>query len=257
LASLALAAAAVGGVRARLPRVTVALALPPALTVAAYLPVLFEPRYFAPVALLALASVMTLSPAGGRRWPWMAAAVAASVGWSLPTALEALGVVPLVLVLLWMTRGANAYRLAATAAFSIALAAATIPGIYVNLPVIGWPVSDGYPVYQNRLAQALNEAGAAPGTPVAMVGIVGPGHYDIWWARRARLTVAAEIPRGSEGSFWRASVAAQQDALSAMSRAGATFVVARRPADGRGMDPAWIRLGETGYVARPLEQPVR
>lgn len=252
VAGICIAAAVLGGLRAGSPRVTLALAMPPALAAASYLPILFEPRYFAPVVLLALASLMTLSPSAGRRWPWLVLALAASVGWQLPTIRELLGTVPVVLILLLASRGFDARRRVAMLVFSIVVVAATIPGIVRQMPGLAREGQQDGRRYEVLLARALAEAGVPEEARVSMVGIVGPDHYDLWWARRARVRIVAEVPRGHEGVFWQAPEVRRQEVLEAMSKAGAQYVVARRPPSDVRMDAAWHDLGSTGFALRPL-----
>lgn len=249
---IALAAAATGGLRSTAPGLSLALALPALLAVASYLPILFEPRYFAPVVQLAVASLMTLSPSGGRRWPWMVLAAAASVGWHLPTVRELLTAAPLAILLYLVSRSFDAGRRIAVTALSLALAAATVPGVIRQLPGFSREGQRDGRNDQEALARALTGAGVPEGTRISMVGMVGPGHYELWWARRARLRIVAEIPRGFEAGFWQASDSEQQRVFAAMSTAGARYVVARRPADGAGMDTSWQQLGSTGHSLRVL-----
>lgn len=252
VASLMLAAAAVGGLRAPARRLTCALLMPAIIAVLSYLPILFEPRYFAPVIVTALGAVTTLAPANGRRWPWLMVAAFASAGWSLPTVREALAILPLVLGLLWLMRAEAMARRVAVGVLATTLIAATLPGIVVRLPGVERSDRDATFVFEDNLARSLNDAGVKPGTRIAMIGIVGPGYYELWWARRARLHLIAEVPRGAEPRFWGADASGQQAVFNAMASVGAAAVVARRPPDGRGMDAAWVPLGATGFAVRSV-----
>ncbi|MBA4072709.1 MAG: hypothetical protein C0497_12865 [Gemmatimonas sp.] len=247
---VALAATIVGGLRSRTPRFTVALALPPALTAASYLPILFEPRYFAPVALLALASLMTLSPADGRRWPWILLSGAAATGWALPTLRELLVAAPIALACGLSMRNARLSRRLAAASL-VLLIGSTVAGTLRGLPGLRSQHLSGSPHSQNELAMALSDSGVPAGARVATIGVIGPS-TDLFWARRARLRIVAEVPRYFEDSFWMAPPAQEARAMSAMSAAGAAYLVARRPPHDEGMDLAWRRLGETGFAVRAL-----
>lgn len=247
---VALAAAIVGGLRSRTPQLTLALALPLALLVASYLPILFEPRYFAPGALPALASLMTLSPADGRRWPWILLSGVGAMGWGLPTLREMLVAAPIALACDRAVRRASlSLRLAA--ATLVILIGATVAGTLRDLPGVRAHDPSGSPRYQNELAVALGDSGVTAGARIAMIGVIGPS-TDLFWARRARLRIVAEVPRYFEDSFWKAPPARKELVMSAMSEAGAAFVVARRPPHDGGLDSAWRRLGETGFAVRAL-----
>ena len=251
LMGVVLAAACVGGFRVSSPDVSVALALPAMAAVASYLAILFEPRYFAPIFLLAVASVMTLSVGNGRRWPWLVLATAAAIGWSLPTWREMAVAIPCALAVDWSLRTAPAARRCAVAVL-VTLIASTTPEVLRALVDGGVMVAKEPAEAPATVAAALARVGVVEGTRIATVGVIGPGFYWTAWARRARLRIVAEIPRGFETTFWSGPTSGAEVALDAMRAAGAQLVVARVPRDTTDLGPAWRRVEGTDLAIRAL-----
>jgi hypothetical protein len=126
--------------------------------------------------------------------------------WSA-VALPALAAAILVARLLWL---------------SVGLAPLAARG---GMPNMGWEV-----------ARELHAQGVPEG---ARVGLVGSG-LAVFWARPARVRIVAEAPDARR--FWSASPAEQAAVLSALTRAGASAIVAGN-APGCGGRPGWRALG--------------
>jgi hypothetical protein len=101
-------------------------------------------------------------------------------------------------------------------------------------------------------ATRLQAMGISPGDRVGCVGLSG----DDDWARLARLSVIAEIPRGRQDEYWRASPRVRSAVLRAFAKAGVKALVAGRP-PAVSAAAGWHRLGTTDRYVRLLPFPTR
>jgi hypothetical protein len=92
-------------------------------------------------------------------------------------------------------------------------------------------------------ANALHALGVAPGAHVARIN---PRVAD-GWARLARVSIMAEVPRTVAPRFWTAPPDTQQALLRAFGAAGARAVVAFNSPRLQPLPPGWQRLGSTNY----------
>jgi hypothetical protein len=99
-------------------------------------------------------------------------------------------------------------------------------------------------------AVALQALGLHTGDRVGCIGL----SFDVGWARLARVTVAAQIPTGRDGGYWRASARTQTAVLRAFARTGAHAVVADRPPAGC-VATGWRRLESSDRYVRILVAP--
>ena len=86
------------------------------------------------------------------------------------------------------------------------------------------------------------------GTPVASIGT--PGAY-LYWPHLAGFREVAESPNYNDRSFWASPDSVKAQALCALSRAGATFVVADSLP--HPLDAKWARVGGGRFAFRRLK----
>jgi hypothetical protein len=93
-----------------------------------------------------------------------------------------------------------------------------------------------------NVAQALQELGVKPGDEVGVIGYA----YDSFWARLARVQIAAEILEADADDFWRGDETLRQSVLHAFADTGAKAVIAEYvPDDAQLTD--WHQVGNTNY----------
>ncbi|MGB8886048.1 MAG: hypothetical protein WCC87_04950 [Candidatus Korobacteraceae bacterium] len=102
-----------------------------------------------------------------------------------------------------------------------------------------------------EVAETLNHAGFPANS---RVGTVGTGLYA-YWARLARVNIAAEMWDEDTPLFWNADPSRRQAMLCVMGKAGASVVVGHPPpnADLSGWEP----LGNSGYWMHRVPQECR
>jgi hypothetical protein len=100
-----------------------------------------------------------------------------------------------------------------------------------------------------RVAAALRARGVRPDDRVGTVQHAG--RADAMWARLARVKIVSEVwPDAPDQDFWRATSRAQEEAVEAMTRAGARAIVSDFPPSGDAKI-LWHPLGDTGYYLHP------
>lgn len=95
-----------------------------------------------------------------------------------------------------------------------------------------------------EVAIALNKSGVQPGDRVA---VMGNGWIASFWARMARVRIAAQVAPDEPGDFWAAGPAVKAQVMKALAKTGVRAAVS-----GQAPPPAqegWTRLGNTGYFA--------
>jgi hypothetical protein len=97
-------------------------------------------------------------------------------------------------------------------------------------------------------AEALRRSGIGPNTHVATVGT---GIFA-FWARLARLNLAAEIWDQDVPLFWGADVVRRRQMLCVMARGGSSAVVGV-PSPGVNVE-GWEPLGKSGYWMHRLSE---
>lgn len=136
--------------------------------------------------------------------------------------------------------------------------AATIAMLLTLGLQLGWQAIDDIKVgvpgagkVQIEVADALKKQGLEPGDKVAVAG----NGFSSFWARTARVSIIAEVPDYSDGSFWwAADPSVRARVFQALARSGAKLVVADRvPVPDWSAD--WQSLGDTGFYMHPLARP--
>lgn len=110
---------------------------------------------------------------------------------------------------------------------------------------------------QWQVADGVLGMGVHPGAKVAVVG----SGWNAYWARLARVQIAAEIPRGSALDFWAADEGVRRQIMRNLAGAGIEVVVSsprdrarssNAPRDLRAL--GWQPIGKTGYYAFVLRR---
>ena len=97
-----------------------------------------------------------------------------------------------------------------------------------------------------NVAQDLAAHGIAPGTRIALVG----PHAESYWARTARLHIAADVPPPVVNGFWQLAPAARDSLLDEFAAAGATVAIATIGPDTGAPDSTWTPLRFQGWMRR-------
>ncbi len=95
---------------------------------------------------------------------------------------------------------------------------------------------------QWEVAEGLRKMGVQPGDKVATIG----SGFKAYWARLARVSIVAEIPREGVDSFWAASPSAQSQVMPIFAKTGAKVVVAEKMPSFV-LVSGWQRIGTTDY----------
>jgi hypothetical protein len=97
-----------------------------------------------------------------------------------------------------------------------------------------------------NVARELAAHGVMPG---ARVAVIGP-HAESYWARAARVHIAANVPPMLTETFWQLAPEARESLLSEFAAAGASVAVATiGPAVGE-PDSTWLRVRYHGWIRR-------
>ena len=112
-------------------------------------------------------------------------------------------------------------------------------------PVV--PVSTGYQANRSpgspvEIAQYLREAGVSPGTKI---GIIGDA-FTAFYARLARVQIAAEMLVSETPGFFYGSPALQGEVIAAFAAAHIDVIVSENTPDNVRL-PGWQQLGDTNY----------
>lgn len=98
-----------------------------------------------------------------------------------------------------------------------------------------------------EVAAGLLGMGVREGDRVGLVGY----SFTAYWARLARIRIAAEIEPSHAGAFWTADTGTQGEILRRLADAGVSVLIAEPP--GTAPPPGWVEIGTTGYLLRRLE----
>ena len=83
----------------------------------------------------------------------------------------------------------------------------------------------------------------------ARIALVGP-HAESYWARTARLHIAADVPPPVIGAFWALAPAARDSLLDEFAAAGATVAIATVGPENGAPDRTWTPLRFHGWMRR-------
>jgi hypothetical protein len=106
--------------------------------------------------------------------------------------------------------------------------------------------SDSWNNVEWKVAGDLAAHGVAPGTRIALVG----PHAESYWARTARVHIAADVPPPIVEAFWRLAPAARDSLLDEFAAAGATVAVATVGPESGTPDSTWTPLRYHGWIRR-------
>jgi hypothetical protein len=98
------------------------------------------------------------------------------------------------------------------------------------------------PSWPGEVAEALHQLGIRPGDHVGVIGYA----FDSFWARLARVYIAAEMLDQDAGPFWTGSSALRAEVMATFANAGVTAVVAEYVPDGTSL-PGWHRVGNSNF----------
>lgn len=196
--------------------------LPCLAILALYAPVYIEPRYIAPLLVIAWVVAFFAIRIRGEGWHKRAAGLTGYLGAAFMFIATVMGVL--------QTNGV------------------LYPGT-----VFAWRS----PHPQFDVAQGLHENGVAAGDLVAWIRPAAPQHgepsrerYD--WARLAHVRIIAEIPGVDEQRFWNSSSEIQAGVVQALKTTRAKVLISTQPPASSSQLP-WQAIGTTGYFMLPLQ----
>lgn len=100
-----------------------------------------------------------------------------------------------------------------------------------------------------EVAQALHDLGIGRGNTVGVIGYA----YDSFWARLARVKIAAEMLEADAVDFWRGDESLRQSVLQSFAEAGVDAVVAEYVPDDVTLD-GWHQVGNSNYYIYMLAE---
>jgi hypothetical protein len=141
-----------------------------------------------------------------------------------------------------------AYRGQAALATVLAIVLLTRLGVRLKQDVdkLRLSATDDWNNVEWKVAQDLAANGVAPGTRIALVG----PHAESYWARTARLHIAADVPPPVVNAFWQLAPAARDSLLDEFASAGATVAIATVGPDRGTPDSTWMPLRYHAWLRR-------
>jgi hypothetical protein len=141
-----------------------------------------------------------------------------------------------------------AYRGQAALATVLAIVLLTRLGVRLKQDVdkLRLSATDDWNNVEWKVAQDLAANGVAPGTRIALVG----PHAESYWARTARLHIAADVPPPVVNAFWQLAPAARDSLLDEFASAGATVAIATVGPDSGTPDSTWTPLRYHAWLRR-------
>lgn len=100
---------------------------------------------------------------------------------------------------------------------------------------------------QLKVAQAMQKLGLKPGDTVAVV----QRHFWEYWAFLARVHIVASTAEGGSEDFWKVSQDRRAKIIEAARSTQARWLLVNSAPD-KTTENDWVRLGDTGYYAIPL-----
>jgi len=141
-----------------------------------------------------------------------------------------------------------AYRAQAALATVLAIVLLTRLGVRLNQDVdkLRLSATDSWNNVEWKVAGDLAAHGVMPGTRIALVG----PHAESYWARTARLHIAADVPPQVIDDFWRLAPEARDSLLDEFALAGATVAIATIGPENTAPDGTWTPLRYHGWMRR-------
>jgi hypothetical protein len=141
-----------------------------------------------------------------------------------------------------------AFRAQAALATVLAIVLLTRLGVRLNQDVakLRLNATDSWNNVEWKVAQDLAANGLAPGTRIALIG----PHAESYWARTARVHIAADVPPPVVNAFWQLSPALRDSLLDEFTSAGATVAIATVGPESGAPDSTWTPLRYHGWMRR-------
>jgi hypothetical protein len=141
-----------------------------------------------------------------------------------------------------------AYRAQAALATVLAIVLLTRLGVRLNQDVdkLRTSATEEWNNVEWKVAGDLAAHGVTPGTRIALIG----PHAESYWARTARVNIAADVPPPVIDEFWRLTPAVRDSLLDQFALAGATVAIATIGPENTGPDGTWTPLRYHGWMRR-------
>jgi hypothetical protein len=141
-----------------------------------------------------------------------------------------------------------AYRAQAALATVLAIVLLTRLGVRLNQDVdkLRTSATEEWNNVEWKVARDLAAHGVTPGTRIALIG----PHAESYWARTARVNIAADVPPPVIDEFWRLTPAVRDSLLDQFALAGATVAIATIGPENTGPDGTWTPLRYHGWMRR-------
>jgi len=141
-----------------------------------------------------------------------------------------------------------AYRAQAALATVLAIVLLTRLGVRLNQDVdkLRRSATEEWNNVEWKVAGDLVAHGVTPGTRIALIG----PHAESYWARTARVNIAADVPPPVIDEFWRLTPAVRDSLLDQFALAGATVAIATIGPENTGPDGTWTPLRYHGWMRR-------
>lgn len=141
-----------------------------------------------------------------------------------------------------------AYRAQAALATVLAIVLLTRLGVRLNqdLDKLRTSATEEWNNVEWKVAGDLAAHGVTPGTRIALIG----PHAESYWARTARVNIAADVPPPVIDEFWRLTPAVRDSLLDQFALAGATVAIATIGPENTGPDGTWTPLRYHGWMRR-------
>lgn len=107
----------------------------------------------------------------------------------------------------------------------------------------------GPPSWPGAVAEELWRLGIEPGDPVAVIGYA----FDSFWARLARVQIAAEMLGWQADALWLGDPAFQREVLDVFASTGARAIVAEHVPNYANVS-GWHQVGDSNYYIYLLEK---
>ena len=141
-----------------------------------------------------------------------------------------------------------AYHAQAALATVLAIVLLTRLGVRLNQDVdkLRRSATEEWNNVEWKVAGDLAAHGVTPGTRIALIG----PHAESYWARTARVNIAADVPPPVIDEFWRLIPAVRDSLLDQFALAGATVAIATIGPENTGPDGTWTPLRYHGWMRR-------
>jgi len=143
-------------------------------------------------------------------------------------------------------RFAHRSQAALATVLAIVLAARFLLRLNQDIETLRLGASPSWNNVEWNVARELAAHGVAPGTRIALIG----PHAESYWARTARLHIAANVPPPAIDAFWRLAPAMRDSLLGEFAAAGAAVAIAAVGPEAGPPDSTWTPLRFHGWMRR-------